>query len=619
MPEESRWYLRINEKQFGPIGFSDLETLARAGKVRRSDPVWSPGYESWVEAGSIDALFPQQRPSDSSAQSLASAPVADAEQAEATTADKKGGDTPAPDVARSPPRKRGNYLIRHWRGELSLPVSYWVNGFGGNIVAAVAVAAIMALADREDGFDQLLVLSCTIAGWLTLLGICLWQVVGTWRSAGKYMTAHPTRAWGGVARFALSIAVVAMIGKFVTHGVPQIADLYAIQAGDSRLGQHAFRVLRDGRELEFSGRISFGSAKELERFLDGMGALKVVHLNSHGGRVLEAQRMGDLIKQRNLSTYVSGQCLSACTIIFLSGRERYISADARLGFHQPDFAGATAEERRTMIADEEARLRRLGASEAFARRANQAKPDEIWFPTPAELVAEGVVTRVVQSSDFAISGIAASSINADQIQQRLLAEETYAAIKRIDPVAYATISEKFEEGLRRGASAPELHAQINPVVAAVFTSVLPNLSQESLFEVVRFSVKAAKTFNKESPAACYFYFNPEKTTSRAIFDMRKKYSDLFEEEDALTTKTLQSFAGTNSRIPEEKEIARSLMTVLSALQARYGDDLELMSQDVVPPDKYSAYCSILSNMYELALKLPPNEAYALLRYVLANR
>ena len=81
-----------------------------------------------------------------------------------------------------------------------------------------------------------------------------------------------------------------------------------------------------------------------------MAALKVVHLNSTGGRILEAERIGALIKGRNLSTYVPAQCLSACTIIFLSGHERFIGPSGRLGFHQPDFPGMSAQDRQSMIA-----------------------------------------------------------------------------------------------------------------------------------------------------------------------------------------------------------------------------------------------------------------------------
>jgi len=35
--------------------------------------------------------------------------------------------------------KNTNYFIRHWRGELSLPVSYWVNGFLALIAACLLI------------------------------------------------------------------------------------------------------------------------------------------------------------------------------------------------------------------------------------------------------------------------------------------------------------------------------------------------------------------------------------------------------------------------------------------------------------------------------------------------
>jgi hypothetical protein len=35
-----------------------------------------------------------------------------------------------------------NYLVRHWRGELSLPKSYWLNGFLGGLAIGVAIVAL---------------------------------------------------------------------------------------------------------------------------------------------------------------------------------------------------------------------------------------------------------------------------------------------------------------------------------------------------------------------------------------------------------------------------------------------------------------------------------------------
>ena len=38
--------------------------------------------------------------------------------------------------------KRGNYFIRHWRGQLSLGVSYWANGFLATFLVAIGASAI---------------------------------------------------------------------------------------------------------------------------------------------------------------------------------------------------------------------------------------------------------------------------------------------------------------------------------------------------------------------------------------------------------------------------------------------------------------------------------------------
>jgi len=290
--------------------------------------------------------------------------------------------------------KSTNYIARHWQGELSLVTSFWVNGFLGNVVAVLVVAAIYASTDLKDDFHPGIALASAILMWGALFAIMLWQIVGVWRSATHYRTANAGHYWGGIAKLIIVLAVGRSIVDFGQTGIPRVGELYKIYAGDEEVGRYAFRLLRGGEVLEFSGGITFGAAKEFQRFLDGTEGVKVVSLDSLGGRIFEAQRIGDLIKGRGLSTYAGDRCLSACTIIFLSGRERILGAGGRLGFHQPDFPGLTSEERRAVIADEERRLRQLGVSEAFARQANVAAPANMWFPTTAQLLAEHVITRM---------------------------------------------------------------------------------------------------------------------------------------------------------------------------------------------------------------------------------
>jgi uncharacterized membrane protein (UPF0127 family) len=298
-----------------------------------------------------------------------------------------------------PPKshKKQNYFTRHWRGELSLPISYWLNGTAASIGSIFVIVLIKHVTDFKNDFYPAASLSSMIGIWIALSIIITWQAVGVWRSAKHYQRSK--KVWGGVAQFFVVIGVLRAITDFALHGAPEIGETFKIYMGDEEVGKHAFRVLQNGKELEFSGGITFGTAKEFRQFLDAMPDVNIVRLESHGGRILEAQRIGDLIKIRRLDTYVSDDCLSACTIVFLSGTHRLIEPRAKLGFHQPDFPGLTDEERRLIIDNERARLLNLGVSALFAEKALSTPPTEMWVPTPGKLLDEHIVTRVIYSAD----------------------------------------------------------------------------------------------------------------------------------------------------------------------------------------------------------------------------
>ena len=63
--------------------------------------------------------------------------------------------------------------------------------------------------------------------------------------------------------------------------------------------------------------------------------LAVVGLNSTGGVVIEAHRIGRLIQEKGYGTYVPkwGVCASACAMVWMAGAPRQYDAKARIGFH----------------------------------------------------------------------------------------------------------------------------------------------------------------------------------------------------------------------------------------------------------------------------------------------
>jgi hypothetical protein len=59
----------------------------------------------------------------------------------------------------------------------------------------------------------------------------------------------------------------------------------------------------------------------------------IVWLNSPGGAVVTSERISDLIDRSNLWTHVDGLCASGCFMMFMAGKHRSFSPDAKIGVH----------------------------------------------------------------------------------------------------------------------------------------------------------------------------------------------------------------------------------------------------------------------------------------------
>jgi hypothetical protein len=85
-----------------------------------------------------------------------------------------------------------DYVYRHWRGELSLPVSYWLNG----CLLSVTLNALGRVTVESSAW-QLQVFGASLA----LLGIpiiAVWQLIGIYRSANGKLGIWSKLAKGSV-------------------------------------------------------------------------------------------------------------------------------------------------------------------------------------------------------------------------------------------------------------------------------------------------------------------------------------------------------------------------------------------------------------------------------------
>ena len=52
------WLVRAGEQQLGPLSEADLQSWAKAGRLRPSDLVWRAGMPAWLPAGQVPELAP---------------------------------------------------------------------------------------------------------------------------------------------------------------------------------------------------------------------------------------------------------------------------------------------------------------------------------------------------------------------------------------------------------------------------------------------------------------------------------------------------------------------------------------------------------------------------------
>ena len=367
-----------------------------------------------------------------------------------------------------------NYILRHWRGHLSLPISYWVNG----LVIPFAItfgltAGITQLATTELSLQWLMVGSLAVLALGALVWI--WSIVGIWHSAGYHVERGGGAGWANFARFMVVMAALGAVGQ--SHN----RFLYALEAGQLAFGQDPIgepaklTLQPDRKTAVLDGNITAGTAKRFGDFIGEHPEVKSVSLRSLGGRMLEADRMAKLINRRRLNTEAQEYCMSACTVVLLAGKERSATSRARIGFHQPQFPGITPDDQAAIVADMRAMYLKAGVDGDFLDKVVRVAPDNMWFPTVDELLDAKVIT----TSPIVVRGRSKMEVAMrDQQLQRYLdyqaAQINASGPKRIDHMTTRTgakatphvLTIRFKTEFSRGQVDPSVgRREMRPVLS----------------------------------------------------------------------------------------------------------------------------------------------------------
>lgn len=515
---------------------------------------------------------------------------------------------------RQPRTREPNFLVKHWRGDYSLGFSYWVIG----ALLTILVVAITTAIGSNNSFRELgprasgAAILCFYGLAITLT---LWQIVGIWRSADKHSQKGGKAFWAGLAKVMVVLGLLRAVSDFTTEGMPIIAEGAKLFVGIDNTPTHQIRLLRDGTELELAGGMPFGTAEAVRKFLDAAPAVQIIHLNSQGGRMNEAYQLYKMIKERSLSTYTSADCVSACSLAFLAGRERYLSESGRLGFHSTSIGELSGEIAKELNDDVRQTLNVHGVPKSFIDRALSTSPKDMWYPSKDELLKAKVIDVVVDSRYFGLSGVKQWR-DVHKIELGLLATPIYSTLAQYDEQSYAKLRNILVSGIQKGRAQIEIQNDVRTLfVGQLIPAYLKKAPDEALIRYWHSQIAEMKYLAKLSPQHCADFAFPQ--FAKAAQDLQQLLPKNLQQEDMDALADVVKGVATNPQGNElNSKIQTDLETASMRIVQKYPDALNVVQTPANYKDDPAALCAAVLVMYSEVLATPSSSRIgAMLRYM----
>ncbi|AWM87130.1 hypothetical protein [Microvirga sp. 17 mud 1-3] len=518
---------------------------------------------------------------------------------------------PAPPAASPPTSKPGrrSFIARHWRGEFPLWISYWIFGFFANVALLIFSGVVSATLTPAGGYDPTKILIMLIAIWAAVGLVAVWQMMGIWRSANRYIDQKHKTLWPTLAKIAVILGVLRVIIDFTQSGYPQLRETYQIVFyDDPTIPDYSIRVMRNGTEVEVAGGFKFGLDDDFNRVIKALPNLRVVHLNSDGGRIGEAKKLYRTIQKLGLTTYTSDRCQSACTIAFAAGRERWILRNAKLGYHASSFPGMTAQEIRD--ADQEGRDLYIasGITPDFVRRALSTPNESMWTPNPDELIAGRAISGVVDSSRYAASGFGAN-LTREAISDKLTKVGLFAAIRDVEPRVFSNIVDDFSQSYFAGETEQILFQKARAKIFPVIQSRRGTADDRTVLDLGRLLIEQLQALSTKDKALCYQYASGVGANANYTQYLPPA---LVSKELEISERLIRSPKTGVSASPATLDQYWSRVGV--RLASRFNSEtIALLTAQSIQPAQYGTYCDLVVAMYQEILALGDAPAANVLR------
>lgn len=240
---------------------------------------------------------------------------------------------PRADGAAPPPKNLADYLRRHWRGELGLAASLFVNTL---LLPAPMWATLVWLCLRVnvDGDDLRLGSALLVCLWPLALATLAWGAIGTWRAlrAQGHGGVDPRAALA--AQVFVGLLAATALATTLIDFVPRLGGYLALIKGSDPLGHASLSASPDGRRLRLSGPIGMGDSRAFLALAAQTPQARTLEIESLDGRLGEARRIAEFVHAQGWLTRAVGSCDGPCALVFVAGTPRQLMPGASLAVHR---------------------------------------------------------------------------------------------------------------------------------------------------------------------------------------------------------------------------------------------------------------------------------------------
>ncbi|CFR13712.1 topoisomerase IV subunit A subunit [Yersinia frederiksenii] len=204
-----------------------------------------------------------------------------------------------------------------------------------------------------------------------------------------------------------------------------------------------------------------------------------------------------------------------------------------------------------------------------------------------------------------------------QIEQSLESFPVFQTLKQQEPALYTQLIDNFIKSKNAGHSEQQLIDEMKQSVAELTVQRIQRASDENVIDYMKIILEELRYYqaNNRSEKLCFKALFPQ--VSGGVNTTKVLPRELLDRDLDSVNRLFESSTGEVIK-PKNQEYESKLNIVIEQMQQQYGDDLHMFSNPASADVDREKICDMAIDMYSEILKLPPNEAGAILRSMLGG-